>query len=61
MAIRSELPFFADSDVDGGVAHDVKGFGTDLLLGTLPAPAAPTGALLLYWGFVGEVGGVFAV
>ena len=52
------LPFFAESDVDGGVAHDVKGLGTDLLLGTLPAPTAP-GALLLFAPFVGDIGGVF--
>ena len=52
------VPFFAESDVDGGVAHDVKGLGTDLLLGTLPAPAPP-GALLLLAAFVGDIGGVF--
>ena len=51
------LPFFAESDVDGGVAQDVNGLGTDLLLGTLPVPAAP-GALLLLSPFVGD-GGVF--
>ena len=32
--------------------------GTDLLLGTLPAPAPP-GALLLLAAFVGDIGGVF--
>ena len=52
-------PFLADSDVDGGVAHDVNGFGTDLLLGTLPPPAAPPVALLLAGTFTGETGGVF--
>ena len=52
-------PFLADSDVDGGVAQDVNGFGTDLLLGTLPPPAAPPVALLLAGTFTGETGGVF--
>ena len=38
------LPFLPDSDVDGGVVHEVKGLGTDLLLGT---GLCPTGGLLL--------------
>ena len=50
------LPFFPDSDVEGGVAHDVKGLGTDLLLGTLPPPAPPTARLLLAV-LEGDVGG----
>ena len=41
------------------VEHDVNGFGTDLLLGTLPPPAAPPVALLLAATFTGETGGVF--
>ena len=43
-ANMQNLPFLPDSDVDGGVVHEVKGFGTDLLLGT---GLCPTGGLLL--------------
>ena len=51
------VPFLADSVVEGGVAQDVNGLGTDLLLGTGLCPTG--GRLLVVFCFEGVLGGVF--